>query len=460
MSEISKKEPKGLALLPLLVFIGIYLGAGLVLDIQGMDMAFYQFPSPVAILIGVVVAFIIFKGTIEEKFSMFVKGCGHENVLTMCFIYLFAGAFATVAKNMGGVDSVVNWGLSIIPAEYITAGLFVMAAFIAVATGTSMGTIGAVGPIAIATAQKAGLSPALVVAAIVGGAMFGDNLSVISDTTIAATKTQGVNMSDKFKVNFMIALPPAIITIVLLLMFGQPDHPIPLENLEFSVIKIIPYLVVLILALAGFNVFLTLGIGILVAGIIGIGYGDLNVLTWAQGIYSGFNGMIEIFLLSLMAGGLAHMVTENGGLEWLIRKIKRFIRGEKTAEIGIATISSLADCAIANNTIAIIITGGIARELCEKYHVDPRKSASLLDIWACVFQGFLPYGAQILLAVSLTADTSKLSPLDVIPLLWYQMLLALFAILSIFIPYDRLLIKKHPWNFKTWKAEKEGVIRK
>lgn len=454
MSEISKKEPKGLALLPLLVFIGIYLGAGLVLDIQGMDMAFYQFPSPVAILIGVVVAFIIFKGTIEEKFSMFVKGCGHENVLTMCFIYLFAGAFATVAKNMGGVDSVVNWGLSIIPAEYITAGLFIMAAFIAVATGTSMGTIGAVGPIAIATAQRAGLSPALVVAAIVGGAMFGDNLSVISDTTIAATKTQGVNMSDKFKVNFMIALPPAIITIVLLLMFGQPDHPIPLENLEFSVIKIIPYLVVLILALAGFNVFLTLGIGILVAGIIGIGYGDLNVLTWAQGIYSGFNGMIEIFLLSLMAGGLAHMVTENGGLEWLIRKIKRFIRGEKTAEIGIATISSLADCAIANNTIAIIITGGIARELCEKYHVDPRKSASLLDIWACIFQGFLPYGAQILLAVSLTADTSKLSPLDVIPLLWYQMLLALFAILSIFIPYDRLLIKKHPWNFKTWKAEK------
>ena len=454
MSEISKKDPKGLALLPLLVFIGIYLGAGLVLDMQGMDMAFYQFPSPVAILIGVVVAFIIFKGTIEEKFSMFVKGCGHENVLTMCFIYLFAGAFATVAKNMGGVDSVVNWGLSIIPAEYITAGLFIMAAFIAVATGTSMGTIGAVGPIAIATAQRAGLSPALVVAAIVGGAMFGDNLSVISDTTIAATKTQGVNMSDKFKVNFMIALPPAVITIVLLLIFGQPDHPIPLENLEFSVIKIIPYLVVLILALAGFNVFLTLGIGILVAGIIGIGYGDLNVLTWAQGIYSGFNGMIEIFLLSLMAGGLAHMVTENGGLEWLIRKIKRFIRGEKTAEIGIATISSLADCAIANNTIAIIITGGIARELCEKYHVDPRKSASLLDIWACIFQGFLPYGAQILLAVSLTADTSKLSPLDVIPLLWYQMLLALFAILSIFIPYDRLLIKKHPWNFKTWKAEK------
>ena len=417
-------------------------------------MAFYQFPSPVAILIGVVVAFIIFKGTIEEKFSMFVRGCGHENVLTMCFIYLFAGAFATVAKNMGGVDSVVNWGLSIIPAEYITAGLFIMAAFIAVATGTSMGTIGAVGPIAIATAQKAGLSPSLVVAAIVGGAMFGDNLSVISDTTIAATKTQGVNMSDKFKVNFMIALPPAVITIVLLLIFGQPDHPIPLENLEFSVIKIIPYLVVLILALAGFNVFLTLGIGILVAGAIGIGYGDLNILTWAQGIYSGFNGMIEIFLLSLMAGGLAHMVTENGGLEWLIRKIKRFIRGEKTAEIGIATISSLADCAIANNTIAIIITGGIARELCEKYHVDPRKSASLLDIWACIFQGFLPYGAQILLAVSLTADTSKLSPLDVIPLLWYQMLLALFAILSIFIPYDRLLIKKHPWNFKTWKAEK------
>lgn len=455
MSENGKTKASGTALIPLLVFILIYLGAGIILDMQGVEMAFYQFPSPVAILIGVIVAFIMFKGTMDEKFSMFAKGCGNENVLTMCFIYLFAGAFATVAKSMGGVDSVVNFGLSIVPAQYITAGLFIMAAFIAVATGTSMGTIGAIGPIAIATADKAGLNVAIVMAAVVGGSMFGDNLSIISDTTIAATKTQGVEMRDKFKVNFTIALPAALITFILLLVFARPENVVSLGELDYNIIKVIPYVLVLVLALIGFNVFLTLGAGILIAGIIGIATGELNILTWAQGIYGGFGGMIEIFLLSLMAGGLAHMVTENGGLEWLIQKIRKFIKGEKSAEVGIAAISSLADAAIANNTIAIIITGSIARELCETYKVDPRKSASILDIWACIFQGFIPYGAQILLAVSLTAGTAhQLSPLDIMPLLWYQMLLAVSAILSTFVPFDRILIKKHPWNFEKWEAEK------
>lgn len=453
MSE-DKVKARGSALIPLLVFILIYLGAGIILDMQGVEMAFYQFPSPVAILIGVIVAFIMFKGTMDEKFSMFAKGCGNENVLTMCFIYLFAGAFATVAKSMGGVDAVVNFGLSVVPAQFVTAGLFIMAAFIAVATGTSMGTIGAIGPIAIATADKAGLNVAIVVAAVVGGSMFGDNLSIISDTTIAATKTQGVEMRDKFKVNFAIALPAALVTFILLLVFGRPETAVPLENLEYNIIKIIPYIMVLVLALIGFNVFLTLGSGVLIAGIIGIATGDLDILTWSQGIYGGFTGMIEIFLLSLMAGGLAHMVTENGGLEWLIQRIRKFIKGEKSAEVGIAAISALADVAIANNTIAIIITGPIARELCETYRVDPRKSASLLDIWACIFQGFIPYGAQILLAISLTAGTAhQLSPLQLIPLLWYQMLLAVSAIISTFIPFDRMVISKHPWNFDTWKAE-------
>lgn len=455
MKEQKIKARKS-ALIPLIVFIAIYLGAGITLQIKGVDMAFYQFPSPVAIVIGIVVAFFLFKGTMEEKFSLFAKGCGDENVLTMCFIYLFAGAFARVASDMGGVDSVVNLGISVIPPQYIPAGLFVISAFIAVATGSSMGTISAIGVIAVAISEKAGLNGALVIAAIVGGAMFGDNLSMISDTTIAATRTQGVEMSDKFKVNLTIAIPPAVLTFLLLLIFGKPEVIIPVESLDFQVVKMIPYIIVLVLAIIGFNVFITLGLGIVVAGAIGIFYGDLNILTWAQGVYNGFTSMTEIFLLSLFAGGLAYMVTQNGGLEWLIEKIKKLIRGERSAEVGIAAIASLADCAIANNTIAIIITGPIAKELCESYRVDPRKSASLLDIWACVFQGLIPYGAQILLAISLTAGTSlKVSPLDLIPLLWYQMLLAVFAIISIFIPYDRLLIKKRPWDFITWRAKEE-----
>lgn len=455
MKEQKIKARKS-ALIPLIVFIAIYLGAGITLQIKGVDMAFYQFPSPVAIVIGIVVAFFLFKGTMEEKFSLFAKGCGDENVLTMCFIYLFAGAFARVASDMGGVDSVVNLGLSVIPPQYIPAGLFVMSAFIAVATGSSMGTISAIGVIAVAIAEKAGLNGALVIAAIVGGAMFGDNLSMISDTTIAATRTQGVEMSDKFKVNLSIAIPPAVLTFLLLIIFGKPEVVIPVESLDFQVVKMIPYIMVLVLAIIGFNVFITLGLGIVVAGAIGIFYGDLNILTWAQGVYNGFTSMTEIFLLSLFAGGLAYMVTQNGGLEWLIEKIKKLIRGERSAEVGIAAIASLADCAIANNTIAIIITGPIAKEICESYRVDPRKSASLLDIWACVFQGLIPYGAQILLAISLTSGTNlKVSPLDLIPLLWYQMLLAVFAIISIFIPYDRLLIKKRPWDFTAWRAKEE-----
>lgn len=446
-----KINPNAKALIPFLVFIVLYLGSGIILELSGAEMAFYQLPAPVAIIAGVIVAFIIFKGSIDEKFSDFARGCGNENILIMCFIYLFAGAFATVSKSMGGVDSTVNLGLSLIPAQYITAGMFVISAFLSVATGTSMGTISTVAPIAIATADKAGLNLTLIVAAIIGGAMFGDNLSVISDTTIAATRTQNCELKDKFRVNFYIALPAAIITFVLLIVFGKPETVIPLEKLDFNFIKVIPYVLVLVLAISGFNVFLTLGLGTMVSGLIGISYGDLTPLTFAQNIYNGFAGMNEIFLLSMFTGGLAHMVTEHGGLQWVLEKIQKVVKGEKTAQIGISAIAAVTDMAIANNTVAIIITGPIIKELSKKYKVDPRKAASLLDIWTCIFQGFIPYGAQILLAGSLTAGL--VSPLDLFPLLWYQQLLAIFTIISMFIPYADGLMKKKPWNWELDKAE-------
>lgn len=451
MDQNEKIKPSGKALIPFAVFIFLYLGVGIILETSGTEMAFYQLPAPVAIIVGVVVAFIIFKGSIEEKFSQFAKGCGNENILIMCFIYLFAGAFATVAKSMGGVDSTVSLGLSFIPAQYITAGLFVIAAFISVATGTSMGTISTVAPIAIATAEKAGLNMTLIVAAIIGGAMFGDNLSVISDTTIAATRTQNCELKDKFKVNFYIALPAAVLTFVLLIIFGKPETIVPIQKLDYNIVKVIPYILVLGLAVSGFNVFLTLGVGTVVAGIVGMAYGDLTPLTFAQNIYAGFTGMNEIFLLSMFTGGLAHMVTQHGGLQWILEKIQSVVKSEKSAQIGISAIAAAADMAVANNTVAIIITGPIAKELSKKYKVDPRKSASLLDIWTCIFQGFIPYGAQILLAGSLTAGA--VSPLALFPFLWYQQLLAVFTLISMFIPYADGLIKKKPWNWELDKAE-------
>lgn len=451
MDQNEKIKPSGKALIPFAVFIFLYLGVGIILETSGTEMAFYQLPAPVAIIVGVVVAFIIFKGSIEEKFSQFAKGCGNENILIMCFIYLFAGAFATVAKSMGGVDSTVNLGLSFIPAQYITAGMFVIAAFISVATGTSMGTISTVAPIAIATAEKAGLNMTLIVAAIIGGAMFGDNLSVISDTTIAATRTQNCELKDKFKVNFYIALPAAVLTFVLLIIFGKPETIVPIQKLDYNIVKVIPYILVLGLAVSGFNVFLTLGVGTVVAGIVGMAYGDLTPLTFAQNIYAGFTGMNEIFLLSMFTGGLAHMVTQHGGLQWILEKIQSVVKSEKSAQIGISAIAAAADMAVANNTVAIIITGPIAKELSRKYKVDPRKSASLLDIWTCIFQGFIPYGAQILLAGSLTAGA--VSPLALFPFLWYQQLLAVFTLISMFIPYADGLIKKKPWNWELDKAE-------
>lgn len=451
MDQNEKIKPSGKALIPFAVFIFLYLGVGIILETSGTEMAFYQLPAPVAIIVGVVVAFIIFKGSIEEKFSQFAKGCGNENILIMCFIYLFAGAFATVAKSMGGVDSTVNLGLSFIPAQYITAGLFIIAAFISIATGTSMGTISTVAPIAIATAEKAGLNMTLIVAAIIGGAMFGDNLSVISDTTIASTRTQNCELKDKFKVNFYIALPAAVLTFVLLIIFGKPETIVPIQKLDYNLVKVIPYILVLGLAVSGFNVFLTLGVGTVVAGIVGIAYGDLTPLTFAQNIYAGFTGMNEIFLLSMFTGGLAHMVTQHGGLQWILEKIQSVVKSEKSAQIGISAIAVAADMAVANNTVAIIITGPIAKELSRKYKVDPRKSASLLDIWTCIFQGFIPYGAQILLAGSLTSGA--VSPLALFPFLWYQQLLAVFTLISMFIPYADGLIKKRPWNWELDKAE-------
>ena len=455
MNRDLRKRGGGLALIPFLIFIIIYLGAGLLLQAQGKEMAFYQFPSVTAMFIAVLAAFCMGKESINEKFSVFARGAANENVLTMLMIYILAGAFSTVAKAMGGVDSTVNLGLSVIPVQLLTAGVFVISAFMGTATGTSMGTITTIVPIVVGVADRSGLSIPMLLGACVGGAMFGDNLSMISDTTIAATRTQGCELRDKFKVNFFIALPAAAITVVILLLVGRPETVAPMGDLSFSIVKVLPYVAVLVLALIGVNVFLTLTIGIFSAGIIGMIGGELTVFTFAQAIWDGFTGMSEIFFLALFCGGLSEMIAHNGGITWLIEKLRGMMKGNKSAQVGVAALVSLADCATANNTVAIIVSGNVARDISREYKVDPRRTASLLDVFSCVFQGIIPYGAQLLTAATLTTLNYDIvmSPVEIVPYMWYCWILAAFGLLSIFVPYADGTCRKDPWNWEYDVAE-------
>ena len=461
MNRDLRKRGGGLALIPFLIFIIIYLGAGLLLQAQGKEMAFYQFPSVTAMFIAVLAAFCMGKESINEKFSVFARGAANENVLTMLMIYILAGAFSTVAKAMGGVDSTVNLGLSVIPVQLLTAGVFVISAFMGTATGTSMGTITTIVPIVVGVADRSGLSIPMLLGACVGGAMFGDNLSMISDTTIAATRTQGCELRDKFKVNFFIALPAAAITVVILLLVGRPETVAPMGDLSFSIVKVLPYVAVLVLALIGVNVFLTLTIGIFSAGIIGMIGGELTVFTFAQAIWDGFTGMSEIFFLALFCGGLSEMIAHNGGITWLIEKLRGMMKGNKSAQVGVAALVSLADCATANNTVAIIVSGNVARDISREYKVDPRRTASLLDVFSCVFQGIIPYGAQLLTAATLTTLNYDIvmSPVEIVPYMWYCWILAAFGLLSIFVPYADGTCRKDPWNWEYDVAE-SGVEAK
>ncbi|MCI2056015.1 MAG: Na+/H+ antiporter NhaC family protein [Oscillibacter sp.] len=460
MENNLQKKSSGAALIPFLVFIVIYLGAGLILQAQGVEMAFYQFPSVTAMFIAVLVAFCMGKGSINEKFSIFAKGAANENVLTMLIIYILAGAFSSVAAAMGGRDATVNMGLSLVPVQFLAAGIFVIAAFMGTATGTSMGTVSAIIPIAVGVADKGGLSLPLVVGACVGGAMFGDNLSMISDTTIAATKTQGCEMRDKFKVNFLIALPAAIVTIIVLLVAGRPETVTAIGDLSYNFVKIIPYLAVFILALVGMNVFLVLTIGIFTAGIIGMATSSLGLFDFAQAIWSGFTGMNEVFFLTLFCGGMAELIAHNGGIAWLIEKLRHMMKGNKSAQIGIAALVSLVDCATANNTVAIVVSGNVARDMSHEYKVDPRRTASLLDIFSCILQGVIPYGAQLLVAASLTtAYGIAMSPAEIVPYMWYCWILAIFGILSVFVPFADGVCRKNPWNWEYDVAE-SGVEAK
>lgn len=436
------------ALLPFIIFIAIYLGAGLYFQSAGVSMAFYQFPSVTAMFIAVLSAFCLSRDPVMFKFGIFSKGAGNDNIMTMLMIYILAGAFSAVAAAMGGRDATVNLGMSLIPPQFLTVGIFLISAFMGTATGTSMGTVAAIIPIAAGMAEKSGIPAPLILGACVSGAMFGDNLSMISDTTIAATRTQGCELKDKFKMNFLIALPAAILTIAVFLMAGTPSAVLS-GNTDYTLLKVLPYMAVLLLALLGVNVFLVLVSGIFLSGFIGLMDDTLSVISFAQQIWTGFTGMSEAFFLALFCGGISEMISYYGGIAWLIEKLQGNIHSSRTAQLGIAVLVSLVDSATANNTVAIIVSGGVAKKIAARFHVDPRKSASLLDIFSCVFQGIIPYGAQLLTAAALASQSGlAITALDIVPHMWYCFFLAAFGLLSIYVPYADYAIRKNPWKWE------------
>ena len=447
-----EREASGLALIPLLFFIVIYLGVGIVLHSKGVEMAFYQFPSVVAMTIAVILAFLMYHKTgIDNNFKLFARGAGDENIMTMLMIFLLAGAFSSVAGAMGGVSSTANLGLAIIPPRFIVPGIFIIAAFLSTATGTSMGTVGAIVPIAYNMAKTADLNMSFVVAAVLTGAMFGDNLSMISDTTIAATRTQGVDLKDKFKTNAWISIPSALITLSLMVIFSKGGTVA--GNLDYNLIKVVPYVLVLGLALLGLNVFAVLIIGILSAAAVGVGTGAIGLMEVAAKIWAGYQGMIEVFILSMFVGGLAELTKHYGGLKWIIDKTSKLLKGPKSASVGIAALAALTDAATANNTVAIIVTGEIAKEISEKYKIDPRRTASFLDIFSCIMQGFIPYGAQFLLIASLTKNA--VNPTSMIPYNWYLIILGIMSLISVVFPSYNRIVCKGEWNWEHMKPEQE-----
>ena len=447
-----EREASGLALIPLLFFIVIYLGVGIVLHSKGVEMAFYQFPSVVAMTIAVILAFLMYHKTgIDNNFKLFARGAGDENIMTMLMIFLLAGAFSSVAGAMGGVSSTANLGLAIIPPRFIVPGIFIIAAFLSTATGTSMGTVGAIVPIAYNMAKTADRNMSFVVAAVLTGAMFGDNLSMISDTTIAATRTQGVDLKDKFRTNAWISIPSALITLSLMVIFSKGGTAT--GNLDYNLIKVVPYVLVLGLALLGLNVFAVLIIGIISASAVGVGTGAIGLMEVAAKIWAGYQGMIEVFILSMFVGGLAELTKHYGGLKWIIDKTSKLLKGPKSASVGIAVLSALTDAATANNTVAIIVTGEIAKEISEKYKIDPRRTASFLDIFSCIMQGFIPYGAQFLLIASLTKNA--VNPTSMIPYNWYLIILGIMSLISVVFPSYNRIVCKGEWNWENMKPEQE-----
>lgn len=416
-----------LALSPLFVFLCLYLVSSIIAN------DFYRIPISAAFLLASIYGILICRGkSLEERVSVFSRGAGNRNVLLMIWIFVLAGAFAATAKQIGAIDATVNLALKILPGKLLYAGLFLASCFISMSIGTSVGTIVALVPVAAGIAQEIGAGEAMITAIIVGGAFFGDNLSFISDTTIAATRTQECSMSDKFKVNFRIVGPAAVVVTLLYIFLGKSVSVVP-EAGAVELTLLIPYILVIILAITGVDVSAVLAIGIAVNAVIGFAQGSLDWSGWLEGIGSGISGMGDLIIVTMLAGGMLEVIRENGGLDFIVKGMTRHIRDKRGAELSIAGLVSLANLCTANNTIAIITTGEIARDITRRFGLDPRKSASILDTFSCLIQGLIPYGAQLLMAAGLAG----ISSISIIGYLYYPFVMGVFALGAILLRLPR-----------------------
>ena len=416
-----------IALSPLLVFILLYL----VTSIIARD--FYKVPITVAFMASSIYAVIISRGmTLRKRIEIFNKGAGTSQMMLMIWIFVLAGAFANSAKMMGAIDATVNLALFLLPAKMILAGLFLAACFISLSIGTSVGTIVALVPIAAGMADYTSMSLPMIVAVVVGGSFFGDNLSFISDTTIVATSTQECRLSDKFRVNSYLVMPVACFMLIVYIFMGihtQAVHP----SGNIDILKVIPYIVVLVTAVLGMNVMAVLTIGLFLTGIIGILLGAFDFFGWMQAMGNGILGMGELIIITIMAGGMLELIKYNGGIDFIISHMTRQVNSKRGAELSIATLVSLVNICTANNTVAILTVGGIAKKIGDRFGVDNRKCASILDTFSCMMQGIIPYGAQLLMAGGLAA----INPISIIPFLYYPFLLGIMALASILVRYPK-----------------------
>lgn len=421
------KNKNWFALTPLAVFLAVYLASSLLAG------DFYKVPIAAAFLVASVYALALcIKGKVEERITVFSQGAGHKNVLLMIWIFILAGAFATTAKEIGAIDATVNITLQLLPGKLLFAGLFLASCFISMAIGTSVGTVVALVPVASGIAAETGISPAFIVGIVVGGSFFGDNLSFISDTTIAATRTQGCSMADKFKANILIAAPAAIGVAAWYIFKGMSVDFTPAAE-SMNLVLLIPYLLVIGMAIAGINVVLVLVAGILANAAIGFAIGKITWISWLGHIGAGIAGMGDLIIVTMLAGGMLEVIRVAGGLDFLIGKMTSRINGKRGAELSIAALVSLANLCTANNTIAIITTGGIAKDISNRYGLDPRKCASILDTFSCFVQGIIPYGAQMLMASGLAG----ISAISILGHLYYPFALGVVALLAIIFRFPR-----------------------
>ena len=419
---------KGLiALSPLVVFIVLYL----VTSIVARD--FYKVPITVAFMVASVYAVVIFGGRpLKERIDVYSRGAGTSQMMLMLWIFVLAGAFAHSAKTMGSIDATVNLALTLLPGQMLLAGLFLAACFISLSIGTSVGTIVALTPIAAGVAQQTGASVPLMTAVVVGGSFFGDNLSFISDTTIMATSTQGCKLSDKFRVNSFIVIPAAVLILILYVVLGS-NMSSPAHVADVAYVKVIPYLVVLVTAALGMNVMAVLTLGIMLTGIIGMADGSFDIYGWFGAMGDGIVGMGELIIITMMAGGLLEIVRQQGGIDFIIQRLTRHVSTKRGAELSIAALVALVDLCTANNTVAILTVGGISKQIGDRYGVDNRKAASILDTFSCMMQGLIPYGAQLLMAGGLAG----LNPITILPYLYYPVAIGVTALLAILLRYPK-----------------------